>query len=65
MAPLRARLRYVFWQNIKTRNSLEKRTLAYVIIHVFGKVHGPTSTWDLHDEYLKNILECSHTPQNY
>ena len=35
-----------------------------MIIHVFGKVQGPTSTGDLHDEYLKNIFECSHKPQN-
>ena len=32
-----------------------------MIIHVFGKVQGPTSTGDLHDEYLKkNISECSN-----
>ena len=40
-----------------------------MIIHVFGKVFGkvqdPTSTQDLHDEYFKNIFECSHEPQNY
>ena len=35
-----------------------------MIIHVFGEVQGPTSTWDLHDEYLKNIFECSHKPQH-
>ena len=28
-----------------------------MIIHVFGKVQGPTSTGYLHDEYLKNILK--------
>ena len=28
-----------------------------MIIHVFGKVQGPTSTGDLHDEYFKNIFE--------
>ena len=33
-------------------------------IPVFGKIQGPTSTGDLHDEYFKNIFECSHTPQN-
>ena len=37
----------------------------YMIIHVFGKVQGPTSTGDLHDEYFKNILEYSHTSPNY
>ena len=36
-----------------------------MIIHVFGKVQSPTSTGDLHDEYLKNIFEYSHKPQNY
>ena len=36
-----------------------------MIIHVFGKVQGPTSTGDLHNEYFKNIFECSHKPQNY
>ena len=36
-----------------------------MIIHVFGEVQGPTSTGDLHDEYLKNIFECSLKPQNY
>ena len=28
----------------------------HMIIHVFGKVQGPTSTGDLHDEYFKNIF---------
>ena len=36
----------------------------HLMIHIFGKVQGPTSTGDLHDEYL-NIFECSHKPQNY
>ena len=36
-----------------------------MIIHVFGKVQGPTSTGYLHDEYFKNIFECSHEPENY
>ena len=36
-----------------------------MIIHVFGEVQGPTSTEDLHDEYVKNIFECSHKSQNY
>ena len=36
-----------------------------MIIQVFGGVQGPTSTGDLHDEYLKNIFECSHNAQNY
>ena len=35
----------------------------HMIIQVFGKVQGPTSTGDLHDEYFKN--KCSHKPQNY
>ena len=34
-----------------------------MIIHVFGKVQGPTSTGDLRDEYFKYIFECSHKPQ--
>ena len=34
-----------------------------MIIHVFGKVQGPTSTGDLH-EYFKNFFECSHKLQN-
>ena len=34
-----------------------------MIIHVFGKVQGPTSTGDPHDEYIKNIFECSYKPQ--
>ena len=42
-----------------------KRRVYYMIIHVFGKVQGPTSTGDLHDEYLKNIFKCCHKPQNY
>ena len=29
-----------------------------MIIHVFGEVQGPTSTGDLHDEYLKNIFHA-------
>ena len=37
----------------------------HLIIHAFGKVEGPTSTGNLHDEYFKNIFECSHTPQEY
>ena len=37
----------------------------HMITHVFGKVLGPTSTWDLHDEYFKNIFESSHKPQKY
>ena len=36
-----------------------------MIIHVFGKVQGLTSTGDLHDEYFKNIFEYSHKPQDY
>ena len=31
-----------------------------MIIHIFGEVQGPTSTGNLHDEYFKNIFECSH-----
>ena len=37
----------------------------HMIIHVFGEVQGPTLTGDLHDEFFKNIFECSHKPQNY
>ena len=36
-----------------------------MIIHIFGEVQGPTSTGNLHDEYFKNIFECSHKPQNF
>ena len=36
-----------------------------MIIHVFLKVQGPTSTGNLHDGYFKNIFECSHKPQNF
>ena len=42
-----------------------KMRVYHMIIHVLGKVQGPTSTGDLHDEYFKNISECSHKPQNY
>ena len=31
-----------------------------MIIHVFGKVQGPTSTGDLHDEYFKNKKPKGH-----
>ena len=27
-----------------------------MIIHIFGEVHGPTSTGNLHDEYFKTFL---------
>ena len=33
-----------------------KMKVYHMIIHVFGKVQGPTSTGDLHDEYLKPFL---------
>ena len=36
-----------------------------MIIHVFGEVQGPISAGVLHNEYLKNIFECSHKLQNY
>ena len=42
-----------------------KMIVYHMIIHVFGKVQGPTSIGDLHDEYLKNIFEGSHKPQIY
>ena len=42
-----------------------KIKLYHLIIYVFGKVQGPTSTRNLHDEYFKNIFECSHNCQNY
>ena len=42
-----------------------KMSVYHMIIHVFGKVQGPTSTGNLHDGYLKNIIECSHKPQNF
>ena len=31
-----------------------------MIDYVFGKVQGPTSTGNLHDEYFKNFFECSN-----
>ena len=37
----------------------------HMIIHIFGKVQGPTSTGNLQDGYFKNIFECSHKPQNF
>ena len=40
-----------------------KMRVYHMIIHVFGEVQGPTSTRDLHNEYLKNIFEYSHKPQ--
>ena len=30
-----------------------------------GKVQGPTSTGDMHNEYFKTIFERSHKPPNY
>ena len=42
-----------------------KIKLYHMIIHVFGKVQGPTSTGNLHDEYFKDIFENFHKPQNY
>ena len=42
-----------------------KMRVYHMIIHVFGEVQGLTSTGDLHDEYFKNIFECSHNPQNH
>ena len=37
-----------------------KMRVYHMIMHVFGKVEGPTPTGDLHDEYFKNFFECSH-----
>ena len=38
----------------------------HMIIHVFDKVQGPLPQQGIfHDEYFKNIFECSHKPQNY
>ena len=42
-----------------------KTKLYHLIIHVFGKVQGPTLTSNLYDEHVKNIFECSHMPQDY
>ena len=42
-----------------------KTKLYHLIVHVFGKVQGPTKTGNLHDEYVENIFECSHMPQDY
>ena len=36
-----------------------------MIIHVLGKVQGPTSTGDLHDEYLKTFLNVPISLHNY
>ena len=33
-----------------------KMRVYHMIIHVLGEVQGPTSTGDLHDEYLKTFL---------
>ena len=33
-----------------------KIKLYHLIIHVFGEVQGPTSTGNLHDEYLKKAF---------
>ena len=33
-----------------------KTKLCHLIIHVFGKVQGPTLTGNLHDEYVKTFL---------
>ena len=56
---------FVFWQNVETINLYLRMRVYNMVIHVFGEVQVPTSTGDLHDEYLKNIFECSHKPQNY
>ena len=49
-----------------SRLTLSLKTKRYhLIIHVFAKVHGPTLTGNLHDEYVKNIFECSNMPQDY
>ena len=42
-----------------------KMRVYHMSIHVFGKVQFHTSTGDLHEEYFKNIFECSHKPHNY
>ena len=42
-----------------------KMGVYHMIIHVFGKVQGPTSTGNLHDGSFKNVFECSHKPQNF
>ena len=42
-----------------------KTKLYHLIVHVFGKVQGPTLTGNLHDKYVKNIFECSNMPQDY
>ena len=33
-----------------------KIKLYHMIIHIFGKVQGPTATGNLHDKYLKTFL---------
>ena len=40
-------------QNVKTYPLLKKLKVYHMIIHVFGKVQGPTLTGNLHDEYFK------------
>ena len=66
MAPLKNISRCVSFFDKMSRITfyLEMRVY-HMIIHVFGEVLGPTSTGYLHDEYFKNIFECSRKPQNY
>ena len=54
-----------FFGEMSTLTLYLKRKVYHVIIYVFGNVQGTTSTGDLHDEYLKDIFECPHKPQNY
>ena len=42
-----------------------KTKLYQLIIHVYGKVQGPTLTGNLRDKHVKNIFECSNMPQDY
>ena len=66
MAPLKDISRCVSFFGKMSRITLFLKIRVYhMISHVFGEVQGPTSTVDLHDEYFKNIFECSHKPQNY
>ena len=49
-----------------SRLSLSLKTKLYhLIIHVFGKVQGPTLTGNLHDKYVKNIIKRSNMAQDY
>ena len=45
-----------FFDKISRLTHYLKMRVNHMIIHVFGKVQGSTSTGNLHNEYFKNIL---------